>query len=199
MTAASLPDRDDGPEDTADLITAALADDERAFAELIRRHKDRIVRLAARFARSPTDLDEIAQEVFIKAHRTLHRFRGESPFEHWLCRIATRCCQDYLRRHYRRRWLTSLDFLLDEGFSPASVAPADPRLEILRLALRHLPPDQQTVLTLFELEGYSLRDIALLTGWSENNVKVRAHRARRALRAEFDRIVRSETPLISSL
>jgi RNA polymerase sigma-70 factor (ECF subfamily) len=176
-----------------ELIASAIDGDERAFAELIRRHKARIVRLVARFGRTPADLDELAQDVFIKAHRALHRYRHDAPFEHWLCRIATRCCQDYLRRLYRRRWFTSLDALRDAGFEPAPADSTDPRVETLRLALRRLPPDQQTVLTLFELEGHSVRDIAHFTGLSESNVKVRAHRARLALRAEFDLIARSET------
>jgi RNA polymerase sigma-70 factor, ECF subfamily len=185
-------------DDTRELIAASINGDPHAFAELIRRHKDRIVRLVARFARSPADLDELAQDTFIQAHRSLHLYRGEAPFEHWLCRIATRCCQNYLRRLYRRRWFTSLDALRDEGFEPAHAHSTDPRVETLRLALRRLPPDQQTVLTLLELEGHSIRDIALFTGLSEANVKVRAHRARHALRAAFDLLTRTETPRPSS-
>lgn len=186
-----------GPADADDshaLVTASLGGDEQAFASLIRRHKDRILRLVARFARTPADLDELAQDTFIKAHRSLHRYRGDAPFEHWLCRIATRACMDYLRRHYRRRWFTSLDALRDEGFEPSPAASADPRVEILRLAFRQLTPDQQTVLTLLELEGHSVRDVASFTGLSEANVKVRAHRARQALRIGFDLLSRSETP-----
>lgn len=193
VTPASHPMTDaSSPDDTRELIKASINDDPHAFAELIRRHKDRIIRLVARFARTPADLDELAQDTFIKAHRALHRYRGDAPFEHWLCRIATHCCQDYLRRHYRRRWFTSLDALRDEGFEPSPDTSVDPRVETLRLALRRLSPDQQTVLTLLELEGHSVRDTALFTGLSESNVKVRAHRARHALRVEFDRLVHSE-------
>lgn len=176
-------------DDTLDLVAAALAPDgDHAFAELVRRHKPRITRLVARFARNPADLDELAQDVFLQAHRALHRYRGDAPLEHWLCRIATRRCQDYLRRLYRRRWFTSLDALLDSGYepSPEPAPAADPRLDTLRLALRRLPPDQQTILTLLELEDHSVRDTALLTGLSEANVRVRAHRARHALRACFE-------------
>lgn len=194
MTDAPPPAGPRPPDpDIRALIAASLADDERAFAELVRRHKDRVVRLAARFARTPADLDEIAQEVFVKAHRSLHRFHHDAPFEHWLCRIATRCCQDYLRRLYRRNRFTSLDALRSDGFEPPSAPGADPRVETLLLALRRLRPDQQTVLTLLELEGHTIRDIALFTGLSESNVKVRAHRARLALRAEFDLITLAET------
>jgi RNA polymerase sigma-70 factor (ECF subfamily) len=175
-------------------IAATLDGDDRAFAHLVRHFKERILRLVARFARNSHDLDEIAQDVFVDAHRNLAKFRGDAPFEHWLCRIATRRCQDYLRRIYRRRWWSSLDELRDSGFEPASDAgsgaSADPRVELLRLALRQLHPDHQTILNLLELQECSVREAAQFTGWSESNVKVRAHRARHALRAAMDKLAK---------
>src|SRR5882724_2671122 len=73
-------------------VQAAQAGDGEAFARLVRRHAARVIRLVGRFARSPADLDEIAQDVFVEAHRSLSRYRGEAPLEHWLSRIATRRC-----------------------------------------------------------------------------------------------------------
>lgn len=171
-------------------ITATLDGDDRAFAQLVRQFKDRILRLVARFARNAHDLDEIAQDVFVDAHRSLAKFRADAPFEHWLCRIATRRCQDYLRRLYRRRWWSSLEAMRETGFEPAADAPAavDPRVDLLRTALRRLHPDHQTILNLLELQDCSVREAAQLTGWSESNVKVRAHRARHALRAEMEKL-----------
>lgn len=192
---ASAANADESPEspDAAELaawIAATLEGDDRAFAQLVRQFKERVLRLIARFARNAHDLDEIAQDVFVDAHRSLAKFRGDAPFEHWLCRIATRRCQDYLRRIYRRHWWTSLDELRDSGFEPAGDAPPpeDPRIEMLRVALRRLHPDHQTILTLLELQDCSVRETAQFTGWSESNVKVRAHRARHALRAEMEKL-----------
>ncbi len=179
-------DQAEVPEDMDELVAAAQGGDDGAFAELVRRHASRISRLVARFARSRADLEEIAQDVFIEVHRSLPRYDGRAPFEHWLCRIATRRCYDHLRRLYRRRWLGSLDVLLSAGHEPEAEplveAGDDPRLEALRAAIRSLPPDQRTIITLLELEEHSVRETAALTGWSEGNVKVRAHRAREALR-----------------
>lgn len=176
--------------DIAAWITATLDGDDRAFAQLVRQFKERILRLVARFARNSHDLDEIAQDVFVDAHRSLAKFRADAPFEHWLCRIATRRCQDYLRRIYRRRWWSSLDEMRESGFEPSAEAAvaADPRVELLRTALRRLPPDQQTILNLLELQECSVREAARYTGWSESNVKVRAHRARHALRAQMEKL-----------
>ena len=186
MCAAT--DHVEPPEEIHELIVAAREGDGRAFAELVRRHAERVSRLVARFARSRGDLEEITQDVFIEVHRSLGRYDGRAPFEHWLCRIATRRCYDHLRRLYRRRWLSSLDALLSSGYEPEPVWPKagdDPRVEALRAAIRRLPPDQQTIITLLELEDRSVRETAGLTGWSEGNVKVRAHRARAALRHEL--------------
>lgn len=184
---------DPGERTDADLVAAAQRGDDRAFSALVRRHATRVTRLASRFTRSRADLEEIGQDVFLEVHRCLGRFDGRAPFEHWLARIATRRCYDHLRRVYRRRWFTSLEALVTGGFQPDDDGPApgeateDPRLAALRSALSRLPPDQRTVLTLLELEEHSVREVASLTGWSEGNVKVRAHRARAALKQALAR------------
>lgn len=172
-----------------DVLRAAVDGDDSAFAQLVRSHKERVLRLVARFARNSHDLDEIAQDVFVDVHRNLASFRGDAPFEHWICRIATRRCQDYLRRIYRRRWWTSLNAMQEGGFDPESnERQPDPRVELLRLAMRRLKPEEQTVLTLLEIQEHTVRETAAFTGWSEANVKVRAFRARQSLRREMDKL-----------
>jgi RNA polymerase sigma-70 factor (ECF subfamily) len=173
-----------GPESTDEqLVAATLEGDDNAFAELAGRHKSRIFGLVARFARNGADLEDICQDVFIQAFGRLRQFRRESPFEHWLLRIATFKCYDYLRRG-RRRELVSIDAMLESGYQP--VAPSHPAphpdLERLHAALAQLSAKERLVITLLELEDRTVHDVAQLTGWSEANVKVRAFRARAALR-----------------
>lgn len=174
--------------ESATLVAAARDGDGRAFAELVRLHAERVARLVARFTCSRADLEDISQEVFIEVHRCLGRYDGRAPLEHWIARIATRRCYDHLRRHYRRRWLMPWTSLGDgsDGADLVSVASTeareDPRLDALRVAIAALPPEQRLVITLLELEDNTVREVAALTGWSEGNVKVRAHRAREALR-----------------
>jgi RNA polymerase sigma-70 factor (ECF subfamily) len=167
------------------LVDAALQGDTAAFGELAGRHKSRIFGLVSRFASSGADLEDICQEVFIQAWSNLRQFRRESPFEHWILRIATYRCYDYLRRRKRERerTVTSVEALLDEGYQPrAPEAPAPhPDLDRLHEALRQLAPRERLVITLLELEERSLREVAQLTGWSVGNVKVRAFRARARL------------------
>lgn len=166
------------------LVAAALSGDQAAFGELAARHKTRLFGLVSRFAGNGADLEDICQDVFIQAWTHLRQFRRESPFEHWILRIGTFKCYDYLRRRKRERAGTSVDLLRESGFEPATPAPRTPHPELERLheALAKLKPAERLVITLLELEDRSLQEIADLTGWSVGNVKVRAFRARASLR-----------------
>jgi len=166
------------------LVEETLAGSDDAFAELTRRHKSRVFGVAARFARDPAELEDICQEVFVQAYFKLRQFRRDSPFQHWVLRIATHKCYDYLRKRQRGETTISVDALLESGYEPSAPESPDPHpdLERLHAALAQLSPKERLVVTLLELEDRSTRDIADLTGWSVANVKVRAFRARAALR-----------------
>jgi RNA polymerase sigma-70 factor (ECF subfamily) len=166
------------------LVEATLAGDDHAFAELARRHKGRIFGVAARFASNAAELEDICQEVFVQAYFKLRQYRRDSPFEHWVVRITTHKCYDYLRKRRRNAGAISVDVMLESGHEPVAAEPpaAHPDLERLHAALAQLSPKERLVITLLELEERSVREIADLTGWSSANVKVRAFRARVALR-----------------
>jgi RNA polymerase sigma-70 factor (ECF subfamily) len=166
------------------LVCATLAGDDGAFAVLVARHKRRVFGIAARFARERHALDDVAQETFLRAWRHLRRFRGDAPFEHWLARIAVRVCYDYLRRVRRDAVLTPLENL--EVAAAENPAPEQAR-ELVAAALARLRPDERLVITLLELEERSVSEVAALTGWSVSKVKVRAFRARQALRKILER------------
>jgi len=166
------------------LVAAALGGDSGAFGELAARHKTRVFGLVSRFAGNAADLEDICQDVFIQAYFNLRQFRRESPFEHWILRIATYKCYDYLRRRKRERaTVTSVDVLLEGGYQPAAPLPRTPHPELERLydAIGKLTPKERLVITLLELEDRSLQEVSRLTGWSVGNVKVRAFRARASL------------------
>jgi RNA polymerase sigma-70 factor (ECF subfamily) len=166
------------------LIEEVLQGREDAFAELVRRHKSRVFGLASRFAHNPADLEDICQDIFVQVFFKLRQFRRHSPFEHWVLRIATHKCYDYLRRHRRRDREVSVETLVESGHEPvtAPALPPHPHLERLHAALAQLSPKARLVITLLELEDRTLTEVAGLTGWSITNVKVRAFRARAALR-----------------
>jgi RNA polymerase sigma-70 factor (ECF subfamily) len=176
--ADSVPSTDEA------LVASSLTGDEEAFAELASRHKRRVFAAAARFARDDHQLDDIAQEIFLRVFRHLGKFRGDAPFEHWLSRIIVSACYDFLRKERRVREQVSLDGaewdMPDTGIDAALAAGR--AQELVRWAVAKLPPDEQLIITLAELEERPMKEIAELTGWSESNVKVRAFRARQNLR-----------------
>ncbi|HEX9080085.1 MAG TPA: sigma-70 family RNA polymerase sigma factor [Desulfuromonadaceae bacterium] len=166
------------------LVKAALAGDDEAFALLVTRYKRRVFLLAARFSRDDDELEDICQEVFIKVYENLRGFRRDAPFEHWLTRIAVHACHDALRRKRHAYRHTSLDDLAMEVRDHGAEARHEARQarDLLSWAMERLTPQERLVITLLELEGYSVNEIAGMTGWSPANVKVRAHRARLALK-----------------
>jgi len=175
---------DAGPSRDEQLVRAALAGDDESFAELVRRYKRRVFAAASRFARNDHQLEDIAQEVFIRAYKNLGQFRNDAPFEHWLSRITFSACYDFLRRERKHREtapLDAVDFDLHDLSVDQAVSAGRAR-EVLAWAMRQLRPDEQLVLTLCEIEERSVREVAELTGWSESNVKVRAFSARQALK-----------------
>lgn len=159
------------------LIQSSLAGDDEAFAALVRRYRTRVFGIAGRFTRHDHELDDVCQEIFIKAYRNLGRYRAEAPFEHWLSRIAVRACYDLLRRTRRERLHIALEDV------ELSTAPVETRArDLLEWGLAQLDAKERLVITLLELEEQSITEIAALTGWSESNVKVRAFRARQRLK-----------------
>jgi RNA polymerase sigma-70 factor, ECF subfamily len=199
---ANGPDGADGPHgppgspgslgsNTAEarLVRASVAGDEEAFAALVRRHQGRVFRLAGRFFRQPQDVEEVAQETFLRVWLKLGTYSARAPFEHWLTRLCLRCAYDRLRRAGTRHSAPPVSQRPD--LAPAGsydveavAAPAgDPnaRLEVERL-LERLPAADRFLLVLLEAEGWSVAEIAERLGWSRVNVKVRAHRARQRLR-----------------
>jgi RNA polymerase sigma-70 factor, ECF subfamily len=173
-----------------DLAAKTAAGDTAAFDVLVERWQGRVFRLVHRFFRDATDAEDVAQDVFVKVWRAVGSYRGDAPFEHWLLRIATHSCYDALRQR-RRRSETVLTQLaddpgrwLDAALLGASLEAAQTE-EARRVAadlLEALHPKDRVVLVLMDLEGMSTEDVAKATGSTRGAVKIRAMRARRALR-----------------
>lgn len=175
----------------AELVAQVRAGDDAAFAELVARHRTKVLGTAARYARDAHQLDDLAQEIFLRAYRRLHQFRGDAPFAHWLARLTVTACYDFLRRERRVREqvpLESIEWEVADG-SEDERARARAACETLARALPRLPAEDQLILTLYELEERSLREVAELTGWSVANVKTRAHRARTRLKTILENLL----------
>lgn len=171
-----------------DWIKAAQQGDMGAFGSLVTLWKPRILGMASRYAQGAAELDDLAQDIFIKVWKGLPKFSFHAPFEHWLLRTAVRVCYDHLRKQKRHR-LHIQDMEPDEYQRRADNAgnqqrePAGSGLdtERLQLLLTRLKPEERLILTLLYLEDKSVAETCGLTGWGESKVKVRAMRARRKL------------------
>jgi RNA polymerase sigma-70 factor (ECF subfamily) len=172
------------PSDSLD-IEGSLHGDGEAYARLVRRYQDQIAAQMWRFSHNPVELEELVQDVFVEAYIALKGFRGEAPLLHWLRRIATRVGYRYWKRRRRQERHLALDdwdaLTADPG--PAQQEAAD----MLQSLLGRLSPADRLVLTLVHLEGLTVAQAAERTGWSRIVVKVRAHRARKRLKALLEK------------
>ena len=184
----------------AELITAVLNGDEGSFEPLIQKYSPRVFATARRYARRDSEVEDIVQEIWIKAFDNLKTFRGEAPFEHWLMRLAVRICYDFLRRHQRNRESAfseisepETDWLERFAADPDHAAEdADAARQLVNRLLESLSPQARLVIQLLEIEERSVREIAELTGWSIALVKVRAFRARAEMRKILARHARDK-------
>ena len=174
----------------AELITAAVKGDAASFEPLVQKYPPRVFATARRYARLEREVEDIAQEIWVKAFQKLGSFRGESPFEHWLMRLAVRTCYDFLRAHQRNREsaFSELSEPEDDWLERFAAAPdsvnehADAAKKLVDRILAQMSPAGRLIITLLEIEDRSVKEIAQLTGWSVPLVKVRAFRARAEMR-----------------
>lgn len=183
----------DKPDDA--LVANAREGDTAAFDELVRRYQRRIYALAYNMTSNHQDADDIVQETFSKAYRSLRRFHGRSSFYTWLYAIASNLALNLLRRR-KRRPTSSLDQLDEESFSTdpafvdASLAADTPRQvrmheiqEKLNEALQKLSEEHRAIVVMHDIEGVPHADIARILGISQGTVRSRLFYARRLLQS----------------
>jgi len=178
--------------------------DEAAFEEIVRRHSPRVFHIASRFFRQRSQVEDIAQEVFLKAYTQLSSFKGLGSFEGWLTRIATNTCLNELRNSKRRPEATAADLTDDENawLNNQLVSLSSDRhksveenvvaADLAEKLLSRMSPDDRLVLSLVDGEELSTREVAAMTGWSESKVKVKAFRARGKMRQAVKRLMKEK-------
>ncbi len=183
-----------------EFIAAVLKGDAASFEPLITKYSPRVFATARRYARKESEIEDIVQEIWMKAFNKLASFRGDAPFEHWLMRLAVRTCYDFLRGHQRNRETTFTElsepetdwlerFAADPVRAPDDEAAARQLIERL---MAQLTPAARLVIQLLEIEEKSVKEIAALTGWSIPLVKVRAFRARAEMKKHLARLARDK-------
>ncbi|WP_369805457.1 RNA polymerase sigma factor [Sphingobium sp. EM0848] len=180
--SVSLTDRSD-----AELAGLALAGQESAYGELMRRHRDGVFRLARGHVGDATEALDITQEAFISAFAALARYDGGRPFRLWIARIAINKCHDWARRRAVRRFFTfarpieEAGAVADAGPTPEEVVQSRAELERIDAAIAALPVNLRDVLLLRAIEEMSQAETAQILGISEKAVETRLYRARNKL------------------
>ena len=180
-----------GVPDDRELVRSAQAGDKEAFEELVRRHQHRVFAVAGGILRRREDVEDIAQQVFVKAYFSLKRFDQRAAFSTWLYKITVNECWDLLRKKKVRPLLYESDlseeqvqqFSNSEKFEAGAQDVSDKleaqqRIEIL---LQGLDERDRMMLILKEVEGFAIEEIAEILELNANTVKVRLFRARRRI------------------
>ena len=173
------------------LVDRVFKGDKHAFELLVLRYQHRILGLIGRFIRDPAEVEDVAQEAFIKAYRALPKFRGDSAFYTWLYRIAINTAKNYMVARGRRPPATDIDVedaefmehntaLTDIG-SPEANHEKDDLQRVINEAIEDLPEDLRTAFTLREFSGLSYEEITEIMGCPVGTVRSRIFRAREAL------------------
>lgn len=173
-----------------ELVRLAQAGDERAFEALVVKYQRRIAKHVARYVRNASDVEDVVQEVFIRAYRGLPSFRGGSAFYTWLYRVAANTALSFLERNRTFEPLgdqdpderaDAADPIGSPGEDPERLVMANQIAEALERGLRHLQPALLEALTLYEVEGKSYSEIARMVDIPIGTVRTRIFRAREAL------------------
>ena len=180
----------------AELVARVQRGDKRAFDLLVLKYQRKIMRLLSRMIRDPGDVEDVAQEAFIKAYRALPQFRGDSAFYTWLYRIAINTARNWQAAAARRpsapnvietedgETFSQIDNLTDIS-TPESLAAGKQIVETVNAAINALPEELRTAIVLREIEGMSYEDIAQTMGCPIGTVRSRIFRAREAIATQL--------------
>jgi RNA polymerase sigma-70 factor (ECF subfamily) len=178
------------------LVERVQRGDKRAFDLLVSKYQRKIFRLLSRLIRDPAEVEDVAQEAFIKAYRALPNFRGDSAFYTWLYRIAINTAKNHLVSQGRRApTSTEADIEEAETFddaehlrdlnTPDSMLLTKQVAEAVNRAIDQLPEDLRTAIVLREIEGLSYEEIAESMNCPIGTVRSRIFRAREAIAQEL--------------
>jgi RNA polymerase sigma factor (sigma-70 family) len=175
-----------------EIISLVLKGEQQAYAVLVDRYQNYVFTLALRFTKSREDAEEVAQDIFVKAYRSLADFRGSSKFSTWLYTITYNTSITHLRK--KKLTTSSIDdertFMQleshESSFS-ANVMEQKSRVNMVNEAISMLSPDDANIITLFYKAEQSLEEIGRVMGIDPNTVKVKLHRARQRLKDKMEK------------
>ena len=186
-----------------EIISRVLKGEQQLFAGLVERYQNYVFTLVLRFTDNREDAEELSQDIFVKAYRSLADFRGDSKFSTWLYTIVRTSCITFLRK--KKLDTTSIDnektFIQlenrESGFK-ANIIEQKSRQAMVNEAIKLLSPDDAQIITLFYKAEQSLEEIGNVIGADPNTVKVKLHRARQRLKEKMEKYFTHEVREIQS-
>ena len=184
MTTTGQPDEE--------IISRILKGDQNAFSALVEKYQNYVFTLVLRFTENREDAEEIAQDVFVKAYRSLADFRGDSKFSTWLFTITRTTCLSFLRKkkldtQSLDNERTGLQVENRESAFNANLVEQKSRHTMLTQAISMLSVDDAQVLNLFYKAEQTLEEIGKIMRLDPNTVKVKLHRARQRLKEKMEK------------
>jgi len=180
-----------GPEDM-DIIALVLNGDHQSYSKLVERYQSFVFTITLRYVKTREDAEEVSQDVFVKAYRSLADFKGTAKFSTWLYTITTTTCITFLRK--KKLEIHSLDNErvfevadnVDSGMRANQIEQKS-RVNMGNEAIKMLSPDDAQIITLVYKGEQTLDEIALILGKEPNAVKVQLHRARGRLKEKMQK------------
>jgi RNA polymerase sigma factor (sigma-70 family) len=186
---------DAGSRDTAEtarLVQLTLGGDSSAFEQIILRHERRVMSMASRLMGARDDAKDVAQEVFLRAFKYLHRLDVSKPVEPWLIRITINVCRDAARQR-QRRLATFVDIgaseTIDQSPDPYAGFARKQEQLLLQRALERLPEKERLAIVLRDVEGLTTAEVAAILQSSETTVRSQVSRGRLRLKVALDRLL----------
>ena len=174
----------------SEIISKVLRGDQQAFAELVDRYKNFVFTITLRYTDNREDAEEIAQDIFVKAYRSLADFRGASKFSTWLYTIVTTSCITFLRKKKLETRSLDDERVFEQAENQNSSFTSNQieqksKVAMVNEAIKLLLPDDAKIITLFYKGEQSLEEIGLIMRMEPNTVKVKLHRARQRLKEKM--------------
>jgi len=166
-------------------INLIINGDTNAFTALVDRYKDLVYTLTLRMLKNREEAEEVSQDTFVKAYKSINRFKGDSKFSTWIYRIAYNTSLDRLKKNRKHFNDVAIDEFTEHQVKTIDNALSqlenEERNQAIQKCLAQLPRDDAFMLTLYYFEDQSLDEIAKVIGLTPNNVKVKLFRSRKKL------------------
>lgn len=185
-----------------EIISRVLKGEKQCYAELVNKYQNYVFTLTLRYIKNREDAEEVAQDIFIKAYKSLAGFRGSSKFSTWLYTIVNTTCITFLRK--KKYEVTSIDnekifnsIENDDSISSYTQVEQKSKIQMVTKAMDLLNADDAEIITLFYKAEQSLEEISTILGIETNTAKVRLHRARARLKEKMEKYFAHEVKALN--